>query len=56
MALALLAEAEDYYDVIIVDCSDPIGPGEGLFTEEFYKNTLKALKAECLFCTTNRIS
>ena len=44
-----MAEAEDYYDVIIVDCSDPIGPGEGLFTEEFYKNTLKALKADGLF-------
>ena len=25
------------------------GPGEGLFTEEFYKNTLKALKADGLF-------
>ena len=44
-----MAEAEDYYDVIIVDCSDPIGPGEGLFTEEFYKNTLKALKKDGLF-------
>ena len=50
-----MAEAEDYYDVIIVDCSDPIGPGEGLFTEEFYKNTLKALKKTAC-CTTNRIS
>ena len=33
--IGFMAEAEDYYDVIIVDCSDPIGPGEGLFTEEF---------------------
>jgi len=47
--IGFMAEAEDYYDVIIVDCSDPIGPGEGLFTEEFYKNTLKALKADGLF-------
>lgn len=47
--IGFMAEAEDYYDVIIVDCSDPIGPGEGLFTEEFYKNTLKALKKDGLF-------
>lgn len=47
--IGFMAEAEDYYDVIIVDCSDPIGPGEGLFTEAFYKNTLKALKADGLF-------
>ena len=46
--IGFMAEAEDYYDVIIVDCSDPIGPGEGLFTEEFYKNTLKALKKDGL--------
>ncbi|MDD2482527.1 MAG: polyamine aminopropyltransferase [Lutispora sp.] len=32
------------YDLIIVDSTDPIGPGEGLFTEEFYKNCYGALK------------
>jgi spermidine synthase len=47
--IGFMAEAEDFYDVIIVDCSDPIGPGEGLFTQEFYKNTYKALKADGLF-------
>lgn len=26
------------YDVIIVDSSDPVGPAEQLFTEEFYRN------------------
>ena len=52
--IGFMAEAEDYYDVIIVDCSDPIGPGEGLFTEEFYKNTLKALKrTACLYNKQN---
>lgn len=44
-----MAESEDKYDVIIVDCSDPIGPGEGLFTPGFYKNVYKALKADGLF-------
>lgn len=47
--IGYMAEAENKYDVIIVDCSDPIGPGEGLFTEEFYANTLKALKPDGLF-------
>ncbi len=44
-----VGEVQDEYDVIIVDCSDPIGPGEGLFTEEFYKNTFAALKEDGLF-------
>ena len=37
------------YDVIIVDCSDPIGPGEGLFTPEFYQDVHRALKPDGLF-------
>ena len=44
-----MREAENQYDVIIVDCSDPIGPGEGLFTREFFKNVHKALKTDGLF-------
>ncbi len=44
-----VGEVQNEYDVIIVDCSDPIGPGEGLFTEEFYKNTFAALKEDGLF-------
>lgn len=34
----------DEYDLIIVDSTDPFGPGEGLFTKEFYGNCHKALK------------
>lgn len=34
---------ENIYDLIIVDSTDPIGPGEGLFTREFYRNCYKAL-------------
>ncbi len=36
----------DQYDVIIVDSTDPFGPGEGLFTKEFYGNCFKALKQD----------
>ncbi len=32
------------YDLIIVDSTDPFGPGEGLFTREFYGNCYNALK------------
>jgi len=42
-------ETEGQYDVIIVDCSDPIGPGEGLFTTAFYRDVYKALKPDGLF-------
>ncbi|QVK18667.1 polyamine aminopropyltransferase [Mycoplasmatota bacterium] len=31
------------YDLIIVDSTDPIGPGEGLFSMLFYENCFKAL-------------
>lgn len=34
------------YDLIIVDSTDPFGPGEGLFTREFYGNCSRALKAD----------
>ncbi|MEQ8198438.1 MAG: polyamine aminopropyltransferase [Clostridiaceae bacterium] len=37
---------ENYYDLIIVDSTDPIGPGEGLFSEEFYNDCFKALTEE----------
>ncbi len=37
---------ENEYDLIIVDSTDPFGPGEGLFTKEFYGNCFKALKAD----------
>lgn len=35
---------ENEYDLIIVDSTDPFGPGEGLFTKEFYGSCFKALK------------
>lgn len=34
------------YDIILVDSTDPFGPGEGLFTREFYGNCHKALKPD----------
>ncbi len=34
------------YDLILVDSTDPFGPGEGLFTKEFYGNCYNALKED----------
>lgn len=36
--------AAESLDIIIVDSTDPIGPAEGLFSEAFYRDCLKALR------------
>lgn len=43
--IRFVAEAEEEYDLIIVDSTDPFtGPGEGLFTEEFYRDCSRILR------------
>ena len=44
--LKYIRACENEYDLIIVDSTDPFGPGEGLFTKEFYGNCCKALKED----------
>ncbi|MBU4540407.1 MAG: polyamine aminopropyltransferase [Firmicutes bacterium] len=44
--LKFIRRCENEYDLIIVDSTDPFGPGEGLFTKEFYGNCYKALKED----------
>ena len=39
--LKYIRRIEDEYDLIIIDSTDPFGPGEGLFTMEFYGNCYK---------------
>ncbi len=39
---------ENSVDVIIVDSTDPLGPGEGLFTEAFYRDCLNCLTEDGL--------
>jgi len=41
--LKFIRRMKNHYDLIIVDSTDPFGPGEGLFTREFYGNCYKAL-------------
>ncbi len=42
--LDFVVRKENEYDLIIVDSTDPFGPGEELFTKAFYENCFKALK------------
>lgn len=37
---------ENEVDLMIIDSTDPVGPGEGLFTGEFYQSVSKALKPD----------
>ncbi|MBR2743346.1 MAG: polyamine aminopropyltransferase [Clostridia bacterium] len=41
--LKFVRRTQNTYDLIIVDSTDPFGPGEVLFTKEFYGNCYRAL-------------
>jgi spermidine synthase len=42
---------DEHYDLIIVDSADPVGPGEGLFTAEFYKEVYRCLTKDGVMIT-----
>jgi len=44
--LKFVRTKENEYDLIIVDSTDPVGPGMELFTIDFYENCFKALKED----------
>ena len=50
-----VAETDDRFDVIIVDSTDPIGPGEVLFTETFYRNCRRCLTANGILVNQNGV-
>ncbi len=50
-----VAETADRFDVIIVDSTDPIGPGEVLFTAEFYANCKRCLTEGGIVVTQNGV-
>jgi len=43
-AIEYIKTKKDEFDIILIDSTDPMGPGEGLFTEEFYTNVKNSLK------------
>jgi spermidine synthase len=48
-----VAEAGERFDVIMVDSTDPVGPGAVLFTREFYADCARCLKPGGLLVTQN---
>lgn len=54
--VASQAEAGAQFDVIISDSTDPIGPGEVLFTENFYHYCAKLLGDDGLLVTQNGVA
>ena len=51
--LKFIRRCRDAYDLIIVDSTDPFGPGEGLFTKEFYGNCYNALQEDGIMINQN---
>lgn len=45
-AIEYIKDKKNEFDIILIDSTDPIGPGEGLFTEEFYTNIKNSLKKD----------
>ena len=48
-------DTDDSYDVVIVDSTDPIGPGEVLFREEFYRAARARLTPGGVIVTQNGV-
>jgi spermidine synthase len=49
------ATSKDRFDLIIVDSTDPIGPGEVLFTSSFYADCKRMLKPGGVLVTQNGV-
>lgn len=43
-AIEYIKDKKNMFDIILIDSTDPMGPGEGLFTDEFYTNVKESLK------------
>ncbi len=54
--IKFVSETSDTFDVIIVDSTDPIGPGEVLFTEEFYRNCARCLTERGILITQSGVA
>ena len=56
MQLNTLKDKKDEFDIILIDSTDPMGPGEGLFTDEFYTNVKNSLKKGGIMVAPIRIT
>ncbi|HDL6961541.1 TPA: polyamine aminopropyltransferase [Yersinia enterocolitica] len=48
-------QTTEKFDVIISDCTDPIGPGESLFTSAFYEGCARSLNEGGIFVAQNGV-
>jgi spermidine synthase len=53
--IRFVAECDEAYDVVIVDSTDPIGPGEVLFSQAFYGDCKKCLGSGGVLVTQNGV-
>lgn len=49
-AVSFIKNKKNEYDIILIDSTDPLGAGEGLFTEEFYNDVKDSLKKNGIVC------
>ena len=49
-AIEYIKDKKNMFDIVLIDSTDPLGPGEGLFTEEFYTNVKESLKEGGIMC------
>ncbi|MFN4197073.1 MAG: spermine synthase [Caldimicrobium sp.] len=47
--LGLKESASEAFDLLIVDCTDPVGPSKSLYTKEFYEESFRVLKPYGVF-------
>lgn len=50
-----VAETDERFDVIVVDSTDPIGPGKVLFTSEFYRDCKRCLNPGGILVTQHGV-
>lgn len=53
--LRYMAETERKFDLIVIDSTDPIGPGGVLFTEAFYKDCARCLTVDGIVVNQNGV-
>ncbi len=50
-----VAETDDRFDVVMIDSTDPHGPGEVLFSKEFYANCKRSMTLGGILVTQNGV-
>ena len=53
--VAFVARCDRRFDVIIVDSTDPVGPGVALFSDDFYRNCRRCLTPGGILVTQNGV-